>query len=228
LKPYISDIPYHAVLFDLDGTLLDTLDDIGNAVNRVLAQNGFPTHPIDAYRYFTGDGAHMMIHRALPETTRDEATLRLCLEGFLEDYGRNWKVMTKLYEGIPEMLEELAARGLKMAILSNKPHAFAKQCVAEFLPYWRFGIVIGQRDNFPRKPDPAGALEVAEFLDIPAVNFLYLGDSAVDMQTAVSASMFPVGALWGFRPADELKENGAKALIDHPLKILNLIRTNWK
>jgi phosphoglycolate phosphatase len=216
-------MPFHAVLFDLDGTLLDTLDDIGNAMNRVLAQNGFPTHPIDAYRYFVGDGAHMLIYRALPETDRGETTLRRCLEGFLEDYARNWKVMTKPYEGIPEMLAELTACGLKTAILSNKPHAFSEQCVAEFLSSWRFDIVIGQRNNFPRKPDPAGALEIAEFLAIPAANFLYLGDSAVDMQTAVSASMFPVGALWGFRSADELKQNGARALIDHPLKLLNLL-----
>jgi phosphoglycolate phosphatase len=214
---------YHAVLFDLDGTLLDTLDDIGNAMNRVLAQNGFPAHPIDAYRHFVGDGAHMLILRALPETERDESTVRLCLEGFLEDYAQNWKVMTKPYEGIPEMLEALASSGLKTAILTNKPHTFSEQCVAEFLSCWRFDIVIGQRDNFPRKPDPAGAMEIAGFLDIPAENFLFLGDSAVDMQTAVAASMFPVGALWGFRSADELKQNGAKALIDHPLKLLNLL-----
>jgi phosphoglycolate phosphatase len=214
---------YHAVLFDLDGTLLDTLDDIGNAMNRVLAQNGFPTHPIDAYRHFVGDGAYMLTHRVLPETERDETTLHNCLEGFLKDYEQNWMIMTKPYEGVSEMLTELTTRGLKMAILTNKPHAFSKQCVAEFLSFWRFDIVIGQRNNFPRKPDPAGALEIAEFLHIPAANFLYLGDSAVDMQTAASASMFPVGALWGFRSANELKQNGAKVLIDHPLKLLNLL-----
>ncbi|MCG2777761.1 MAG: HAD hydrolase-like protein, partial [Desulfobacterales bacterium] len=126
-------MPFKAVLFDLDGTLLDTLKDIGNAVNRVLAGKGFPTHELNVYRYFVGDGAAMLINRALPEEKRNDDVIRACLTEFLEDYGRNWNVKTKPYEGIPEMLDVLNDRGLKMAILSNKPHEFTKQCATELL-----------------------------------------------------------------------------------------------
>jgi len=187
---------YKAILFDLDGTLLDTLEDLGNSVNRVLAARGFPTHTLNEYRYFVG---------------------------FSEDYGWSWNVKTRPYEGIPEMLDALTERGLKIAVLSNKQHEFTKRCVADLLPNWTFGVVLGQRDAVNRKPDPAGAVEVAERLHIPPAEFLYLGDSAIDMRTAIAAGMFPVGVLWGFRSAEELKEGGAQALIERPLEILNLL-----
>jgi len=212
-----------AVLFDLDGTLLDTLKDIGNAVNRVMAGKGFPTHELDIYRYFVGDGSAMLINRALPEEKRNDDVIRTCLKGFLEDYGRNWNVNTKPYEGIPEMLDALSDRGLKMAILSNKPHEFTKQCATELLSNWKFDEVIGQRNGIPPKPDPAGALEVAKRLHIPPVDFLYMGDSGVDMKTAVASGMFPVGALWGFRSMGELKDNGSLALVESPSEILSLL-----
>ena len=212
-----------AVLFDLDGTLLDTLKDIGNAVNRVMAGKGFPTHELDIYRYFVGDGSAMLINRALPEEKRNDDVIRACLKGFLEDYGRNWNVNTKPYEGIPEMLDALSDRGLKMAILSNKPHEFTKQCATELLSNWKFDEVIGQRNGIPPKPDPAGAMEVAKRLNIPPVDFLYMGDSGVDMKTAVASGMLPVGALWGFRSMGELKDSGSLALVDHPSEILSLL-----
>jgi phosphoglycolate phosphatase len=214
---------YKAIIFDLDGTLLNTLADLGNAVNRVLAQRGFPTHALDEYRYFVGNGTRMLIIRALPEKKRDDETVAECLEAFREDYGQHWKVKTRLYDGVPEMLTALTARGLRIAVVSNKPDDFTKQCVAYFLPHWRFDAVIGQRDEVPQKPDPAGALEAAELLHISPGDFLYLGDSSVDMKTAVAAGMFPVGALWGFRSAKELRENGAQALITRPLELLDLL-----
>ena len=214
---------YKAILFDLDGTLLDTLEDIGNAMNRVLAGKGFPTHEMDVYRYFVGDGAAMFIKRALPEEKRNDDTIRACLKKFMEDYGRNWNVKTKPYEGVPEMLDELTERGLKMAVLSNKPHEFAKQCVTEVLSNWNFDVILGQRNGVPPKPDPAGALEVAGRLNTLPADFLYLGDSGVDMKTAVASTMFPVGALWGFRSMEELKENGSRALVERPAEVLNLL-----
>jgi len=214
---------YKAILFDLDGTLLNTLDDLGDAANRVLAAKGFPTHTLDEYRYFIGDGTAMLITRALPEEQRSDDTIRACLEAFRQDYARNWKAKTRPYDGVTEMLDELAARGLKMAVLSNKSHEFTKRCVADLLPEWTFDVVLGQRDAVPLKPDPAGALEVAKRLNIPPPEFLYLGDSAVDMKTAIASGMFPVGVLWGFRPAQELEENGAQALIERPSEVLNLL-----
>ena len=216
-------MPYKAILFDLDGTLLDTLADIGAAVNRVLAGKGFPTHELDAYRYFVGDGTAMLIKRALPEDKRNDDAIRACLTEFFKDYGRNWNVKTKPYEGIPEMLDALKDRGLKMAILSNKPHEYTKQCATELLSNWNFEIIIGQRDGAPPKPDPAGALEVATRLNIPPADFLYIGDSGVDMKTAVASGMFPVGVLWGFRSMGELKDNGSLALVDRPSEILSLL-----
>ena len=216
-------MPYKAILFDLDGTLLNTLEDLGDAVNRVLAAMRFPTHKLDEYRYFVGDGTAMLITRALPEEKRNDDTIRACLEAFRQDYGRNWKLKTRPYDGVTEMLDDLTAHGLKMAVLSNKSHEFTKRCVADLLPNWTFHVVLGQRDAVPLKPDPAGALEVAERLNIPPANFLYLGDSAVDMKTAIAAGMFPVGVLWGFRLAEELQENGAQALIERPSEVLNLL-----
>ena len=214
---------FKAVLFDLDGTLLDTLKDIGSAANRILAGKGFPIHELNAYRYFVGNGAAMLINRALPEENRNDDVIRACLTEFLEDYGRNWNVKTRPYEGVPEMLDALNERGLRMAILSNKPHEFTKQCATELLSNWNFDVVIGQRDGTPPKPDPAGALEVAKRLNIPPADFLYIGDSGVDMKTAVASGMFPVGVLWGFRSMEELKDNGSLALVDRPSEILSLL-----
>ncbi len=216
-------MPFKAVIFDLDGTLLDTLEDIAGATNRVLREKSFPAHKLDAYRYFVGDGSKMLITRALPEDKRDEDTVFTCFKIFIKDYGQNWKINTKPYEGITEMLDALKDRGVKMSVLSNKQHEFTKRCVTEFLSNWSFDVVLGQRDKFPRKPAPAGAIKIARQIDMLPSDFLYLGDTAIDMKTAIAAGMFPVGALWGFRPLKELQESGARALIKKPIEILNLL-----
>jgi len=216
-------MPYKAILFDLDGTLLNTLEDLGNAVNRVLSEKGFPTHKLDAYRYFIGEGTAMLITRALPKEKGNDSTIHACQEAFLKDYGNNWNVKTRPYDGVTEMLDALTARRLKIAVLSNKPHEFTERCVTDLLPTWAFDVVLGESNTVPQKPDPAGALKVAKCLKIPPADFLYLGDSAIDMKTAIAAGMFPVGALWGFRSIEELQESGAQALIERPLEILNLL-----
>jgi phosphoglycolate phosphatase len=218
-----TTMPYRAVLFDLDGTLLNTLEDMGDAMNRVLSARGFPQHPIDAYRSFVGDGAAMLVMRALPEDKRDDETVCSCLMAYREEYGRNWNVKTRLYDGVADMLDALTARGLKRAVLSNKPEEFTRRCVIELLSRWSFDAVLGQREGVPLKPDPTAASEIAHTLDCPAKSFLYLGDSPVDMQAAIAAGMVPVGALWGFRRAEELRAGGARALINRPLEILALL-----
>jgi phosphoglycolate phosphatase len=214
---------FEAVLFDLDGTLIDTIDDIGNAVNRVLLNKGFPTHTISTFRRFIGDGARILLARSLPKKALDEHLLDICLKEFIEDYSHNFNVKTKCYNGIHDLLDELKRIGLKLAVLSNKPDPITKNCVKSLLSNWEFDIVFGQRDSVPRKPNPQGALEVAKKLSISPTHFLFLGDTGVDMKTAVSAKMFPVGALWGFRTLKELKENGARAVIEAPLKLLDLL-----
>ncbi|MBW2603408.1 MAG: HAD family hydrolase [Deltaproteobacteria bacterium] len=215
---------FEAVLFDLDGTLIDTLNDIGDAVNRVLSNKKFPTHAIFDYRKFVGDGSRTLMERALPPKYRKDKIIDACLEEYIEDYNNNYNVKSELYFAIPNLLDTLKAKGLKLGILSNKPDSITKNCVETFLSKWDFDVVFGQRDSVPPKPNPQGALEVAKKMSIPPSCFLYLGDTAVDMKTAVSAGMFPVGVLWGFRSRKELRENGAGAVIDEPLDVLNLLQ----
>lgn len=214
---------FQAVIFDLDGTLLDTLEDIADAANSTLAIHGFPSHEVDAYRYFIGDGVTMLMSRALPPHNRNDDLIADCVTAFRKEYGRTWNVKTRPYEGIPELLDALAARKVKTAVLSNKPDDFTKRCVDAFLQNWSFEMILGLRPDVSHKPDPTGALEIAEHLHIGPAQILYLGDSAVDMQTAVNAGMFPIGALWGFRTLDELAQNGARATIEQPMELLDYL-----
>lgn len=212
-----------AIVFDLDGTLLDTLEDLASAVNRVLSSHDFPTHHVDAYRYFVGDGARTLFERVLPEHDRSEELLEICLEEFREDYGQNWNVRTRPYPGIEPLLDALVARGTRLAVLSNKPHEVTLKCVEGILPRWKFEEVLGQRPGIPKKPDPAGALELVARMKLAPDAFLYLGDTATDMRTAAAAGMLAVGALWGFRTAEELASSGARHLAGHPLEVLPLL-----
>ncbi len=215
---------FDAVLFDLDGTLLNTLRDIGGACNRVLVERGHPPHPIEAYRYLVGDGARVLWQRALPEGQCDDAMVDACLSDYIDEYARGWNVHTQPYEGIGDMLDALVERGVKLAVLSNKPHPFTVQCVDTFLARWQFHAVRGQSETFPRKPDPASALDVAKQLGTTPDRILYVGDTGTDMRTATGAGMYAVGVLWGFRERDELVRNGAKRIIAHPGEILPLLK----
>jgi phosphoglycolate phosphatase len=215
---------YRAVIFDLDGTLLNTLDDLGNAMNRTLEHEGFPTHPIDAYRYFVGNGVMMLVKRAVPEDHQDDDTIQRCLTTFMTDYQQHCQIDTRPYEGIAEMLDVLSARGMKQAVLSNKPDAEAKRCVADLLTDWSFEVVLGHREGMPHKPDPSGAREIAELFQLPPSEILYIGDTSIDMQTAIAARMFPVGVLWGFRSREELVQSGAQTVVEHPLDIVSLLQ----
>jgi len=210
---------YKAIIFDLDGTLLDTLDDLGNATNRILSRYNYPVHEINQYRSLVGDGAKMLVQRALPEEARNEFTIDTCLKEFKEDYGQNWNVETTLYEGIAQLLDTAIKRGMKLAVLSNKLHEFTLLCAQQYLSPWPFSMILGQQEFIARKPNPEGALKIAEYMDIDPPEYLYLGDTAVDMQTAVAAGMFPVGVLWGFRSIDELRKNGARLLIEKPQEL---------
>ena len=214
---------YQAVIFDLDGTLLDTLEDLADSYNHALTKYGFPTHTTDAYRYFVGDGAVACATRALPEKNRDDETVWACLAAFREYYARNWRNKTRPYDGVPEMLDALTVRGLKLAVLSNKTQEATERCVKGLLPDWRFDMIVGHRESLPRKPDPSGALEISAELDVAPAEFLFLGDTSVDMRTAVAAGMFPVGALWGFRTEQELLESGARVVIERGIDITNLL-----
>jgi phosphoglycolate phosphatase len=215
---------YKAALFDLDGTLLDTLDDLGDSMNAVLSARGYPTHPIRAFTEFVGDGVQNLVRRALPpDAGSNEALVAEMTPLMRAEYARRWKDKTRPYDGIPEMLEALSERGLRLAVLSNKPHPATVEVVDHFFPRGRFEAVFGARPDVPIKPDAGAALDVARRLGIPPGEFLYLGDTNTDMQTATAAGMYAVGALWGFREAAELLESGARVLINHPRDFLSLL-----
>lgn len=223
-----------AVLFDLDGTLLDTLEDVGNAANRALRRSGFPEHPLPEYRYLLGGGVRRLFSAALPEPARTEENIRNCIASFHEEYQAAWNVRTRPYLGIPELIAELRRRGIPLAVLSNKPHDFTRQCIQAHFPegpcgppsllrVGPFAVVFGERVGIPPKPDPAGAVEVAALLGIAPGDTLYLGDTSIDMRTARGAGMRPIGVLWGFRDRDELLSAGAERILAEPHELLPLI-----
>ena len=215
---------YKAVLFDLDGTLLDTLEDLADSMNAVLASRGWPVHPVDSYRYFVGDGFEVLARRTLPAPHgNDDRMVRECVSEAQRVYSQRWKQKSRLYPGVPELLDVLAARGILFAILSNKPDPFVGEIARHFFGKWHFSAAQGAKPDVPRKPDPAAALEICRSLAVPAESFLYLGDTNTDMRTAIAAGMFPVGALWGFRPEQELRDSGARALVRSPLDVLALL-----
>lgn len=213
-----------AVLFDLDGTLLDTLQDLADSGNAVLRSRGFPEHPVEAYRTFIGNGMINLVRDIFPEDSRpaEGAETDSVLAEYREAYGRNWQNTTVPYPGIRELLDELQGAGVSIGVLSNKAHDFTLRCVETFLPGWNWEVVLGAREGVPKKPDPAGALEAASSLGIDPGECVFLGDSDVDMFTAVNAGMLPVGASWGFRPVAELKGAGAKVILDSPGDLLSL------
>ncbi len=214
--------PARAVLFDLDGTLLDTLLDLALAVNEVLERAGHPTRPVDAYRHLVGDGIRELVRRALPAGARGPDEVETRLAEMRAAYGRRWRDHTRPYEGATSALAQLRGRGLRLAVLSNKPDDFTHLCVETFLPGTGFEAVVGARADRPLKPDPAAATEIARGLGVPPGRVLYVGDTSTDMRTAVSAGMVPVGALWGFRDAGELLASGARHLVDRPGALLDL------
>ena len=210
-------------MLDLDGTLLNTLRDLADSANSVMAGSGFPQHEVEAYRYFVGNGIKILASKALPKDLCDQQTKDKIASQIEEVYSQKWGKHTLPYPGIPELLDTLTISGIRMAILSNKPQRPAELMVFKLLPRWHFEVVEGEQPGVPLKPDPAAALQIAQRMKINPGEFLYLGDSAIDMQTAVAANMYPVGALWGFRTAEELLAGGAKALIQYPADLLQFL-----
>ena len=210
-----------AAIFDLDGTLLDTLKDLADSANEALSLAGLPVHPVEAYRVFVGEGMHVLIQRILPAVRRDDETVAQVLALYRAAYGRRWN-LSRPYAGIPETLHELSLKPVHLAVLSNKPQKFTELCIGQLLPGHPFHLVFGQRDHVPRKPDPAGALEIAHSFQTPPGECLFIGDTKTDMLTATSAGMRAIGVSWGFRPVEELMEYGAERVIHHPAELLEL------
>jgi phosphoglycolate phosphatase len=208
--------------------LLDTLADLANSMNAVLTKLGFPTHPTDSYRYFIGEGLDCLVRHVLPKDRLDDETVSKSIAAMQDEYSKHWAYNTKPYAGIPELLSALQERKIPKAVLSNKPDEFTRIMVEKLLPDWSFHIIRGAKPSMPKKPNPAAALDIARKLQIPPCLFLYLGDSDIDIQTANSAGMYAAGALWGFRTAEELHTNGAKALVENPQDVMKLFDDNQK
>jgi phosphoglycolate phosphatase len=214
---------YRGVIFDLDGTLLDTLEDIADTMNQVLADLGHPQKDLDHYRLIVGAGVRELIRLALPEGACDSETLEKCVCTWREEYGRRWDRKTKPYPGIEEMLRGLRRMGLPSAVLSNKNHDFTIALTERFLGEHPFSLVLGLRPDVPRKPDPAGALEISGALDLDPESILYVGDTPTDMETALASGMEPVGVSWGFRPGAELISAGAAILLKEPGELIQIM-----
>ncbi|MDR1666308.1 MAG: HAD family hydrolase [Bacteroidales bacterium] len=218
-------MPFKAVIFDLDGTLADTLEDIADAMNRTLSVNGYPTHRYDIYRFLVGKGLKNLVTRSLPEQARSETVIEQCYAEMLDDYTENYINKTRPYSGIQDLLNILSQRAVKMAVLSNKDDTITRKICCKLFPDRYFDIVLGSTARFPHKPDPSAALFLAEKMRISPVEVIYLGDSDVDMQTATAAGFYAVGAGWGFRPEEELLNSGAQKVIHRPEELLSLFDT---
>ena len=214
---------YRAVLFDLDGTLLNTLQDVAAAVNRGLAILGLPQHAIENYKTLIGEGRDILVRRALPLAHRDDATALQLLNMVNKEYAAHWEDNTRPYPGIPELLDNLTKKGIKIAVLSNKADDLTNLCVTKLLSQWRFTLVAGAKSSVPNKPDPTSALQITKQMGISPAQFIYLGDSDIDMNTANNAGMFAIGAGWGFRSEQELLGAGAKAVIQKPDELLKYL-----
>ena len=215
--------PRQAVLFDLDGTLLDSLGDLAESMNAILREDDLPTHGLDDFRFFIGDGIMALVKRSLPtHLHNDQSALGAYLARYRASYAQRWH-LSKPFPGIADLLDALQTQGIALGVVSNKPDSFTQQCVDKLFPQWTWDGVAGQLDHVPSKPDPAGALAMAEKLGIIAKDCWFVGDSDVDMQTGVNANMHVVGVSWGFRPVTELREAGAQHILDQPAGLLALL-----
>lgn len=212
-----------AVIFDLDGTLLHTLADLGDTVNGILEERGYPTHNLEKYKYFIGDGVKKLIERVLPQNRLNSQEVSECLLLFNQRYDQRTDLKTSPFPGVPKLLDELTARNISLNVLSNKPHELTLKSVRKYLGRWSFQIIFGQRDEVPRKPDPAGVFEILREISVDPDECLYLGDTSTDMITANAADVKSIGVTWGYRERAELEKNGALHIIEYPHELLNLL-----
>lgn len=212
-----------AVIFDLDGTLVNSIGDLCEGVNRALEMCGLPTHPEDAYRFMVGDGIMKLFERALPEGCRTEEMVGRIRDIFVPWYEVHNVDRSRPYEGICELLEELKGRGVRLAVASNKYHSATLKIIAHFFGNIPFEVVLGHREGAQRKPHPQIVEEILESMGLERDEVLYVGDTNVDMQTAINARVDCLGVAWGFRPREELAAHNPLAIIIHPSELTNYL-----
>jgi phosphoglycolate phosphatase len=215
-------VRFDAAIFDLDGTLADTLEDLADATDRLLIAEHLPAHDYAWYRLAIGNGVRQLITAAIPAEKQSEVTITDYVGRMMADYDEHCLVRTRLYDGITEALAGLRAANVRLAVNSNKPDGPTRRIVEALVAPGTFEAVMGARPNVPLKPDPAAALLISERFGVAPERMAYIGDSRVDMLTATAAGMTAIGVAWGFRSVAELIENGAAAVVDHPRELLGL------
>lgn len=213
-----------AVIFDLDGTLVNSLEDLANATNYAVSFLNIPPHPLEKYKYFVGNGISKLLLRAVPEEMRTEENMKTVREKFFEHYGVHYADNTRAYDKMPELVAELKNQGILVAVVSNKAQAAAKDVVNRIYGDV-FDAVVGQREGIPIKPDPTLTLGVLKNFKISAKECAFVGDSGMDAATAVNAGCIPIGVLWGFRKEDELLKNGAEYTVNSADELEQLLKS---
>ena len=216
---------YSAVIFDLDGTLINSLEDLADSGNEALTKFGFSSHPTDAYKKFIGNGLRQMMKVAAKKEI-DDCLVDMLWKECRNVYNKNYLKKTCLYDNVHKMLKELKKLEIKMAVCTNKPDKLANEVVDKLIGRDYIDVVYGERDGIPRKPDPTSLFEAARYLGIAPENIIYMGDSGVDMICGKRAGMLTAGALWGFRDKEELVECGAKILLETPMELLDFLNLN--
>ena len=211
------------IIFDLDGTLLNTIADLAASTNYALKHYGFPEHEEKEYNFFVGNGINKLFERALPEEFRTEEYIMKIRSEFVPYYDAHNSDLSRPYQGIPEVLKELQKRGVKLAVASNKYQAATTKLVNEFFPEIEFSAVLGQREGIPSKPDPTIVNEISESTGIAKEDIAYVGDSCVDMETGKSAGVETIGVSWGFRPRKELESYNPAFIADNRELLLDYL-----
>lgn len=216
-------MPKRLAIFDLDGTLLNTIADLATATNQALDACGFPTHPIEAYPFFVGNGINKLFERALPAEARTEENVLRIRAHFLPYYDEHNADLSRPYPGIPQLLENLQAAGIQVAVASNKYHRATEKLIRHYFPTIRFAAILGQREGVPIKPHPQIVEDILALVPVSKEEVIYIGDSGVDMQTALNAGVESIGVTWGFRPREELLQYSPTHLADTAEEIENII-----
>lgn len=213
------------VIFDLDGTLLNTIADLGNACNHALLEKGYTAHPLSAYNYMVGNGVHNLVQRAAPDASGEE--LEELLRLFRSYYDEHCLELTKPYDSIKELLEDLKSLEVKVAVASNKYQDAVSKIISHYFPEIPFVSVYGEREGIPRKPDPSQIFAILNESPTPKKDVIMVGDSAIDIETARRACVESVGVTWGFRPVSELRRAYADHIISHPKEILDILKKEY-
>lgn len=211
------------LVFDLDGTLVYSIEDIADSMNKVLEAHNLKTYDYETYKVFVGNGLRKLCERALGDAYQEGEKFEAVFEELMNTYADNCVNKSCLYSGISDLLTSLKDKGLKLAVLSNKTNRLTQKVGASLLKEWKFDFILGEGGDIPRKPEIKGVEHILSSLDLKKDEVLYIGDSGVDMQTAENANLFGIGVTWGFRSREELAENNAKAIVDKPEEILKYL-----